>query len=304
MGKKAFTILELVIVLSVLVILIGIAIPRIKGMQQAGQIAQVKAELQTMQTAVESYYSNSSPHMYPGASNAMTTTLGANYLTSATPQIISSPLYDPFNPTASTEYNYYLSTNGAYYVISSIGPNGAWGCFVPGTKILLADGKTKTIESLKAGDVLLGAQQAHNKVVLPKIMPKEDWNIYAFNGGRYFVTRDHLFMTKQGWKAIDPKPAQKQHPELKVGQLQVGDEFVTRTGIILLKKIDFKILKNAVVYNPQLDGSHDYYADGFLVHNASGTSSSQPPSISTMGVVTKTNGSASDDICVTNGSGC
>jgi prepilin-type N-terminal cleavage/methylation domain-containing protein len=45
MDEKAFTILELVIVLSVLVILIGIAIPRIKGMQQAGQTAQVKAEL-------------------------------------------------------------------------------------------------------------------------------------------------------------------------------------------------------------------------------------------------------------------
>jgi len=302
MNKKAFTILELVIVLSVLVILIGIAIPRIKGMQQAGQIAQVKAELQTLQTAIESYYSNTSPHMYPGATGSTgtgNTTVGANFLVSATPQIISSPLYDPFNPTPSTEYGYYLSSNGAYYVVSSMGPNGAWGCFVAGTKVLLADGSLKAIESLKAGDVLLGAQQARNKFVHLKIMPKEDRKIYAFNGGRYFVTGDHLFMTKQGWKAIDPKRAHKQHPQLKVGQLQVGDELVTRTGMISLKKSDFKILKNTGVYNPQLDGSHDYYADGFLVHNA--PVGWAGPTITPGGSVQN---KGPDDICVSNGTGC
>jgi len=74
-NKKAFTILELVIVLSVLVILIGIAIPRMKGMQQAGQITQIKAELQTLQAAVESYYSNSSPSAYPGTPGSASTTL-------------------------------------------------------------------------------------------------------------------------------------------------------------------------------------------------------------------------------------
>ena len=299
MNKKAFTILELVIVLSVLVILIGIAIPRIKGMQQAGQIAQVKAELQTMQTAVESCYSNSAPHAYPGNPGNGVNNIAANYLVSATPQIISGPFYDPFNPTSSTEYAYYISSNGAYYVISSMGPNGAWGCFVSGTKILLADGKTKTIESLKAGDVLLGAQQARNKVVHLQVLAPEDRKIYAFNGGRYFVTGDHLFMTKQGWKAIDPKIAQKQHPDLKVGQLKVEDELVTRAGLIPLEGIRSERRKKAVVYNPQLDGSHDYYADGYLVHNVLPVYGG--PTITIGGSVQN---KGPDDICVTNGTGC
>jgi hypothetical protein len=225
--------------------------------------------------------------------------VGANYLVSATPQIISNPLYDPFNPTPSTEYGYYLSSNGAYYVVSSMGPNGAWGCFVAGTRVLLANGSMKAIENLKAGDVLLGAQQAHNKFVHLKIMPQEDRKIYAFNGGRYFVTEDHLFMTKEGWKSLNPKIAQKQHPGIKLGALQVGDAFVTRTGIIPLKKIDFKILKNAVVYNPQLDGSHDYYADGFLVHNV--PAGWTGPTINAFGAV---QGKGPDDICLTNGTGC
>ena len=297
MNRKAFTILELVIVLSVLVILIGIAIPRIKGMQQSGQMTQVKAEMQTFQTAVESYYSNSSPHAYPGTAGSGSNTICATALVSATPQVISSPLYDPFNPTVSTEYGYYLATGGQYYVISSMGPNGAWGCFTSGTMVLLADGRTKAVESLQAGDVLLGSQQAHNKVVHLKVMRKQDRRVYSFNGGRYFVTGDHLFMTRKGWEALEPKMAQKHNPELKVGQLKVGDDLETREGFIQLKKIQHKEFKGTVVYSPQLDGTHLYYADGFLVHNANVGSG---PTINSSGVVTK----AGDDICVTNGSGC
>jgi general secretion pathway protein G len=119
--KKGFTILELLVVISVLVILIGIAIPRFKGMQDAGRIAQARAELQTMQTAVESYYMNQSPRAYPATSS----TIGASKFASATPQIISStPPYDPFGASTTTEYNYVLSGSGAYYVVWSVGPNG------------------------------------------------------------------------------------------------------------------------------------------------------------------------------------
>ncbi len=114
--KKGFTILELLIVISVLVILIGIAIPRFKGMQDAGRITQVKGELQTMQTAIESYYSNQSPNTYPTTS----TTVGATFLVGATPQILTTtPPYDPFGSATSIEYKYVV--NGYYYVIGSVG---------------------------------------------------------------------------------------------------------------------------------------------------------------------------------------
>jgi prepilin-type N-terminal cleavage/methylation domain-containing protein len=113
--KKGFTILELLVVISVLVILIGIAIPRFKGMQDAGRIAQAKAELLTLQTAVESYYINASPRAYPASS----TTLGGSTLTSAAPAIISAALYDPFGATATTEYKYVYTS--PYYVIGSVG---------------------------------------------------------------------------------------------------------------------------------------------------------------------------------------
>jgi len=117
MQKKAFSILELVVVFTVLAILISIAVPQIKGMQQQGNLSKVKAELKTLRAAIESYYTFSNPSSYPPSS----TTLQASYLTNAAPQIISNILYDPFGASATTEYNYLRSSNGAYYIVWSAG---------------------------------------------------------------------------------------------------------------------------------------------------------------------------------------
>ncbi len=119
--KKAFTIIELLVVISVLVILIGIAIPRFKGMQDAARIAQAKGEMHTLQSAIESYYTNALPKAYPPT----TPTVIQNYLVTASPQIIPmSPPYDPFLAN-NTEYNYSLAADGKYYVVYSVGVNGS-----------------------------------------------------------------------------------------------------------------------------------------------------------------------------------
>ncbi|MBF0122718.1 MAG: InlB B-repeat-containing protein [Candidatus Omnitrophica bacterium] len=142
-------------------------------------------------------------------------------------------------------------------------------CFVSGTKVLLADGRNVVIESLKAGDVLLGSKGARNKVMDLVVLPRAERKVYSFNGGRYFVTESHPFMTTDGWKAMNPRAAHQVNLQLEIGQLKTGDKFVTRNGLIRLEKIEFKTVKDSVVYNPVLDGSHDYFADGFMVHNKS-----------------------------------
>jgi len=110
MDKKGFTIIELLMVLTVLALLIGITIPKMRGMQQSGLIVKAKGELQTVQTAVENY--NSFNGSYPSD-------IGAS-LINMTPQIISQALTDPF-ASYSSNYQYYL--NGQYYVIFSLGPD-------------------------------------------------------------------------------------------------------------------------------------------------------------------------------------
>jgi general secretion pathway protein G len=114
--KKGFTIVELLIVITVIAILVGIALPRFRGMQDEGNIAKAKGELRTQQTAVESYFIHNS-NTYPSA---------LSNLTSATPNIIGAALpTDPFNGSN----NYGYATDGAspvkYYVIYSVGAGTA-----------------------------------------------------------------------------------------------------------------------------------------------------------------------------------
>ena len=111
--RKGFTILELLIVIAVIAILVGIALPRFKGMQDEGNIAKAKGELRTLQTAIESYYIHNN--------STMPATLSA--LTTAVPNIIGTTLpKDPFVAGGATDYGY--AKGGAYFAVSSKGPSG------------------------------------------------------------------------------------------------------------------------------------------------------------------------------------
>ena len=117
--KKGFTLIELLIVIAVISILIGIALPRFKGMQDEGNIAKAKGELRTLQTAVESYYIHNS-NAYPATGSAALQTA----LASAVPSIITYVPADPFS-SSGADYVYVLGgTNNRYYIIYSAGPGG------------------------------------------------------------------------------------------------------------------------------------------------------------------------------------
>lgn len=117
-NSRGFTLIELLVVISVISIILGIAIPRFKGMQVEANRAKAKAELKTLQTAVESYYINHNPQIYPDT----TDDICQDSLVNADPRIVATVLYDPF-ASSGTEYKYKLSTNGLYYVIYSVGQN-------------------------------------------------------------------------------------------------------------------------------------------------------------------------------------
>jgi len=117
--------LELLIVIAVIAILVGIALPRFRGMREEGLMTQAKGELRTFQTAVESYYihNGSYPATFP------------DNLESAIPNIIGTTApTDPF--TASSEYGFAKSPNGNYYVIYSVGQGGNGSASVADTGIV------------------------------------------------------------------------------------------------------------------------------------------------------------------------
>lgn len=122
--KKAFTLIELILVGAVIAILIVIAVPRFLGMQQEGNIAKAKAELSVLQAAVEQYYINNY-NVYPQY---------LSYLTNDSPQVVGFIPEDPFAAADKwgniPTYSYVRDgTDDQYYVIYSVGPDGngsAW----------------------------------------------------------------------------------------------------------------------------------------------------------------------------------
>lgn len=121
--RRGFTLIELMIVISVMAILIGIALPHFKGMQDEGKSAKAAGELRTLTIAIESYYIHND-NEYPSQRTGTPTADWQSELTGATPTIVKKALKDPFKPTQ--EYSYVTSaTSGSeYYVVFSVGPDG------------------------------------------------------------------------------------------------------------------------------------------------------------------------------------
>ncbi len=113
MGKRGFTIIELLIVMAVIALLVGIAIPSFRSMQNQAKEARAMGDLRVMKLALENYLLKNSK--YPDVANYQAALLAE------TNPVLESNLYDPFAP-ATTQYIYVLSSpSGKYYVVYSIG---------------------------------------------------------------------------------------------------------------------------------------------------------------------------------------
>jgi hypothetical protein len=168
-------------------------------------------------------------------------------------------------------------------------------CFVAGTLVLLADGTVRAIEAIVAGDCVMGADGEINKVHTIETPLLGERQLYAFNGGRAFVTPEHPLMTADGWKAIDATQAALSHSGMpRVDALGAGDQLVVLAGVrrcaipvavgadcggpafetvceTALVRIETIAAHDGDptqrVYNLRLDGNHTYFADGYLAHN-------------------------------------
>lgn len=146
------------------------------------------------------------------------------------------------------------------------GPVSTGGCFVPGTFIRMENGDLKPIEEVKVGDRVQGADGVVNTMLETRIH-NYTGKFYSINGTDKFVTGGHPFKTTEGWKAFNVEEARAINPTLEITQLNVGDILLTEEGSVELKSVDYVERENIKVYNLHLDGTQEYYADGYLVHN-------------------------------------
>lgn len=165
-------------------------------------------------------------------------------------------------------------------------------CFTGETPILMADGTTKAISDVRVGDLVIGQGGQVNRVMEIETPCLGERKLYAFNEGAPFVTAEHPFMTRTGWKSIDPEATFAETGHFRVASLAAGDEVIVLTKVaarampmvsgepaalmetaietahLALAKIEAHEDDAArTVYNLRLNGNHTYFANSFLVHN-------------------------------------
>ncbi|ADL13275.1 type IV pilin protein [Acetohalobium arabaticum] len=95
-GEEGFTLIELMIVISVLGILAGIAIPRFSGVQDKAKIAAVESDLRNIQTGLEMYKAENGS--YPTSVSLIT-------------EYVEFEGLDNYSFEADSEYDYTISTS-------------------------------------------------------------------------------------------------------------------------------------------------------------------------------------------------
>ena len=116
-NQKGFTLVELVIVMAVIAVILSVVIPNLRGMQAESQLTKSEGELNTLKTAITSYWRNNG-NAYPANIHSA--------LTGASPQIISAALTDPWTTdTTNNTYGYVSGTDsvfGPYFAVYTKGP--------------------------------------------------------------------------------------------------------------------------------------------------------------------------------------
>jgi len=144
------------------------------------------------------------------------------------------------------------------------------GCFQAGTKIMLHDYSYKNVEDIEVGDIVMGAEGVHNTVDEVYDIAEDLRPMANVNG--LHLTDYHPILTTEGWKAVNPVTSNEHHPDLNVGQLEIGDEIVSITGpeSLVASEIVVNIDKyNSTdkVYNFKVDNDNTYTANNLVVHN-------------------------------------
>lgn len=133
------------------------------------------------------------------------------------------------------------------------------GCFLPGTKILMADGSYKNIEDIKVGDlVLTRVTESDAKNLQFSIVQGISSHVvgdYLIFNNNLKVTGEHKLYVNGQW--------------LEAGKIKVGDKLSGENGEeIKVESIKKVLAPKTMVYNFNAGKYHTYFAGGVFAHNA------------------------------------
>ncbi|MGL6467893.1 hypothetical protein ACSZNP_10830 [Aeromonas hydrophila] len=161
----------------------------------------------------------------------------------------------------------------------------AKSCFVAGTRILMADGEERPIETLQVGERVRDQYGHSNRILAIERVPLGDRRLYGLNRLAPFFTAEHPLLTTRGWAAIAPAMTRTENPTLAVLPLFTGMHLLGwsehgSAGNLALAPHPTPLLVESLcwldappttaLFNLILDGSHSYVANGLIVHNKDG----------------------------------
>lgn len=162
----------------------------------------------------------------------------------------------------------------------------AKSCFVVGTRILMANGSERPIESLQPGEQVLDQHGQINRILAVERVILGNRRLYGLNRLPPFFTAEHPFLSTRGWVAISPAMTRAEQPTLAVQPLFTGMRIlcgpaaVALTGNLALAAQPAELLVESLywvdsppttaLFNLILDGSHSYIANSLIVHNKGG----------------------------------
>ena len=133
-------------------------------------------------------------------------------------------------------------------------PMGMQGCFVAGTLVQLPNG-IKYIEDIEIGDIVKSFDVRSSSTVSSKVTETFVHNdrYYMIINGIIKTTSVHPFYSDGNW--------------IEAGDLSIGDKILHVDGLEhTVKTIELND-EPVTVYNFEVDGTHNYFAEGYLVHN-------------------------------------
>ncbi len=162
----------------------------------------------------------------------------------------------------------------------------AKSCFIAGTRITMADGSTRPIETLRVGERVLDQHGGSNRILAVERVILGKRRLYGINNLPPFFTAEHPLLTTRGWAAISPAMTRTENPQLAVLPLFTGMQIMCRpapamvTGNLALQPQPELLLVESLcwieaspttaLFNLLLDGSHSYIANELIVHNKDG----------------------------------
>lgn len=164
----------------------------------------------------------------------------------------------------------------------------AKSCFVAGTRILMADGEERPIETLRIGERVRDQYGHSNRILAIERVLLGERRLYGLNRLAPFFTAEHPFLTTRGWAAIAPAMTRTENPTLAVLPLFTGMHLLGwsehgSAGNLALAPHPAPLLVESLcwldappttaLFNLILDGSHSYVANGLIVHNKDGDGS-------------------------------